>query len=72
MPAIKRAKGKKKMIIKTYEDALMAIALKLPHSEIEFEDIALTIKPTSYLKSPVSSSRAEGAILNRQAHIHFE
>jgi hypothetical protein len=60
------------MIIKTYEDALLAVALKLPHSEIEFPDADMAIKPTSYLKSPVPSSRTEGAILNRQAHIHFE
>ena len=61
-----------KMIIRTYEDALLAVALKLPHSEIEFEDVDLTIKPTRHLKAPVSASRVEGAILDRQAHIHFE
>jgi hypothetical protein len=60
------------MIIRTYEDALLAIALKLPHSEIEFPEVDMAIKPTNYLKSPVPSSRIEGAILNRQAHIHFE
>jgi hypothetical protein len=60
------------MIIRTFEDALMAVELKIPDSEIEFPDCDLAIKPTNHLWKPVPSSRAEGRILDRQAHIHFE
>ena len=61
------------MIIRTYEDAILAVALKLTASEIEFPAADLTIKPTDFLRNPVtSSSRIEGAILNRQSAIHFE
>jgi hypothetical protein len=73
MPAIAGPQGNAAMIIRTYEDALLAVALKLTYDEIEFPATDMTIKPTDFLRNPVtSSSRIEGAILNRQAHILFE
>ena len=60
------------MLIETYEDALLAVALKLPSAQVEVAAVDLTIKPTNYLQKQVSDSFAERAILNRQAHIHFE
>jgi len=73
MPATAGPDGRDNMIIRTYEDALLAVALKLTASEIEFPAADLTIKPTDFLRNPVTStSRIEGAILDRQSAIHFE
>ena len=60
------------MIIRTYEDALLAVALKLPAAAAEFSAADMTIKPTDFLRNPVPCSRIEGAILDRQSHILFE
>ena len=60
------------MFIETYADALLAVALKLPSAQVEVANVDLTIKPTNYLQKHVVESLAERAILDRQAHIHFE
>ncbi len=58
------------MLITTYEEALAAIGTRA--ADIEVPDFDRTIPPTDYLRAPVGDCRIEGAILNRQAHIHFE
>jgi hypothetical protein len=72
MPATAGPQGNAAMIIRTYEDALLAVALKLTYDEIEFPATDMTIKPTDFLRNPVPCSRIEGAILDRQSHILFE